>query len=205
MQEYLLSALTNYGVATIFVAVLISAIGIPLPTSFLLLVAGSFVAQGDLDFWPVLIAGTIAAVMGDHIGYGLGWYGGRPLITRISKRLNADALVEKAETTARKWGGVSVFFSRWLITAIGPYINLSSGLTRYRLPMFSLFVILGEGLWVLLYVKVGQLFSSSLAEISDALGDFSYLLIGVVVIGIIIYKLVQTLRQRPAPKFPTAS
>ena len=196
LQEYLLSALTDYGVLAIFIAVLISAIGVPLPTSFLLLVAGSFIEQGDLQFWPVLIAGTIAAVLGDHIGYCLGWYGGRTLIARISKYLKADSLLEKAEATSHKWGGVSVFFSRWLITALGPYINLSSGLTRYRLPFFSLFVLLGEGLWVLIYIKVGQIFSTRLAEVTDALGDFTYLLLGLVIVGVIAYKLIQTMRQR---------
>lgn len=195
LQEYLLSALTDYGVIAIFIAVLISAIGIPLPTSFLLLVAGSFVEQGDLQLWPVLITATLGATLGDHIGYGLGWYGGRTVISRISKRLNAHTLLDKAEQTSRKWGSVSIFFSRWLITGIGPYINLTSGLTRYRLPIFSLWVVIGEALWVLIYVKIGQTFSTRLAEVSDALGDFVYVLLGAVVLGIIGYKLIQTLRK----------
>ncbi len=195
LQEYLLSALTNYGIAAIFITVLISSIGIPLPTSFLLLVAGSFIEQGDLQFWPVIITATLAATLGDHVCYGVGWYGGRTVVTRISKRLNAGGLLDKAEHTSRKWGGISVFFSRWLITAIGPYINLTSGLTQFRLPLFSLCVVLGEALWVVIYVKVGQTFSTRLAEISDALGDFTYLLIGIVILGIISYKLAQTLRK----------
>ena len=198
LQEYLLSALTNYGVAAIFISVFVSAIGLPLPTSFLLLVAGSFIEQGDLNFWPVMIAASIGAILGDHVGYSLGWYGGRAIVTRISKRLNAEALVEKAEAASRKWGGISIFFTRWLVTAPGPYVNLSSGLTRYRLPMFSLNVVLGEALWVLIYVKVGQFFSTRLAEVSDALGDFTFLLLGVAVVGIIAYLLIQNLRKSKA-------
>jgi membrane-associated protein len=195
LQEYLLSALTDYGIIVIFITVLISAIGIPLPASFMLLVAGSFIQQGDLQLWPVLITATIGATLGDHIGYGLGWHGGRTVIRRISKRLNAEALLDKAERTSRKWGSISIFFSRWLVTGIGPYINLSSGLTRYRLPIFSLWVVVGEALWVLIYVTIGQTFSTRVAEISDALGDFVYVLLGITLLGIISYRLVQTLRK----------
>ena len=61
--------------------------------------------------------------------------------------------------------------------------------------MFSLNVLLGEALWVLIYIKVGQLFSTRLAEVSDALGDFTFLLLGLVVVGVIAYILVQNLRK----------
>ena len=195
LQATLLSALTTYGVAAIFISVLISAIGLPLPTSFLLIVAGSFVESGDLQFWPVVIAGVVAAILGDHVGYSVGWFGGRKIATQISKRLKAETMLEKAEVTSRKWGGVSVFFSRWLITALGPYINLTSGLTRYQLPRFSIWVVLGEALWVVAYVYIGRLFSDRVAEISDILGEFTYVLLGLVAVGVIGYQLIKNLRK----------
>lgn len=195
LQETLLSALASYGVMTIFVAILVGSIGIPLPASFLLIVAGSFVEAGDLSFWPVVIAGVVGAIVGDHVGYGIGWFGGRKLVTNLSRRFKAEALLEKAEATSRKWGGVSVFFSRWLITAIGPYINLTSGITRYALPRFSIWVVLGEIAWVILYVYIGRLFSDRIAEISDALGDFTYVILGLVALIIIGYQLVKNLRK----------
>ena len=195
IQASLLSALTTYGIPAIFVSVLISSMGLPLPTSFLLIVAGSFVESGDLQFWPVVIAGVVAAVLGDHAGYSVGWFGGRKIATQISKRLKAETMLEKAEATSRKWGGVSVFFSRWLITALGPYINLTSGLTRYQLPRFSIWVVLGEALWVVTYVYIGRLFSDRVAEISDILGEFTYVLLGLVAVGVIGYQLIKNLRK----------
>jgi membrane-associated protein len=195
LQETLLSALASYGVAAIFASIFISSIGLPLPTSFLLIVAGSFVASGDLQFWPVVIAGVTAAILGDHAGYSIGWFGGQKIASKISRRFNAEGLLEKAEATSRKWGGVSVFFTRWLLTALGPYINLTSGFTRYALPRFSIWDIVGEALWVLLYVQIGRTFSDRVAEISDALGDFTYVLLGIVAVIIIGYQLFKTLRK----------
>ena len=104
LQETLLSALASYGVVAIFVSIFISSIGLPLPTSFLLIVAGSFVASGDLQFWPVVIAGVTAAILGDHAGYSIGWFGGQKIASQISQRFKAEALLEKAEATSRKWG-----------------------------------------------------------------------------------------------------
>jgi membrane protein DedA with SNARE-associated domain len=198
LQETLLSALATYGAIAIFVTILMASIGVPFPVSFLLIVAGSFVEAGDLQFWPVVIAGITGAIIGDHAGYSIGWFGGRKIASAISRRFKAEGLLEKAEATSRRWGGVSVFFSRWLITAIGPYINLTSGITRYALPRFSIWVVLGEVLWVILYVYIGRLFSDRVAEISDLLGDFTYVLLGLVALIILGYQLVKTLRKPKA-------
>jgi membrane protein DedA with SNARE-associated domain len=195
LQETLTNALVSYGLLAVFVSVLISAIGLPLPTSFLLLFAGSTVANGDLEFLPVVAAGAGGAIIGDHIGYGIGWIGGRSFVLSLAQKFKGESLLEKAEATSRKWGGPSIFLSRWLITAVGPYINLTSGITRYRLPPFSIWVILGEVLWVLIYVGIGSLFSSSIAEISDALGDFVWVLLGLIAVCILGYKVFQSMRK----------
>jgi len=195
LQAVLLDAMATYGAFAIFTAILLSSIGLPLPTSFLLVAAGSFVTQGEIDFWPVMIAGMTGAILGDHIGYGVGRIGGQTLVQRIGQRFKAEALILQAEKTMHRWGGVGIFFSRWLLTAAGPYVNLTSGFTRYHLLHFSIWDILGEIVWVTLYVQVGRLFSDQLATISDALGDLTWVVLGVAIIGVIGYKLIQSFRQ----------
>ncbi len=198
LQSTLLTALDQYGWIAIFVSVLISSAGLPLPTSFLLLVVGGFVASGDLDLATVLIAAIVGAVIGDHLGYGLGRWGGKSVLHRIAGVFKAQSVVPKAESAVQRWGGFSVFLSRWLITALGPYINLISGITSYRLVRFSLWDVLGEILWVVAYIGIGYLFSDRLSEISDTLGDLSYVLIALVVLAFLIYKLVQTFKKKTA-------
>lgn len=194
LQTILLSALATYGVPAVFVSILLASIGVPLPASFLLIVAGSFVASGDLQLVPVLIAGTAGAILGDHIGYGIGWFGGQTLAAHLGRRFSAQGLLDRAEAMSRKWGGVSVFFSRWLVTSLGPYINLTSGVAQYALHRFTLWDILGEALWVVLYVKVGQLFSDRVAEISDILGEFTWVALGLIAVIVLGYQLFKTLR-----------
>lgn len=194
LQTILLDAMATYGAFAIFGAILLASIGVPLPASFLLVAAGSFVTQGEMDLWSVLIAGATGAIVGDHIGYGIGRIGGRTVVHRLSQRFNAEVLIIQAEKTMERWGGVGVFLSRWLLTAVGPYVNLTSGLMGYHLLRFSFWDILGELLWVALYVQVGRLFSDQLATISDALGDLTWVALGVIAILLIGYKLIQSFR-----------
>ncbi len=195
LQTTLLDAMANYGATALFFSILLASIGLPLPASFLLVAAGSFIAQGEMQLWPVMSASVLGAVIGDHIGYGIGHVGGRPFVQKLSQRLKAETLVEQAEHTMKKWGGIGIFLSRWLITAAGPYVNLTSGLTRYHLLHFSIWDVLGEILWVSIYIQVGRLFSDQLATISDALGDLTWVALGVVAIIVIGYKLIQSSRQ----------
>ena len=68
-------------------------------------------------------------MLGDFAGYGIGQRGG----TRLSGWLNASvgraALRAKAEAPLAKWGGAGVFLSRWLFSALVPFVNIAAGLT----------------------------------------------------------------------------
>lgn len=199
LQTILLDAMATYGAFAIFAAILLASIGIPLPATFLLVAAGSFVMQGELNLWPVLLGGALGAILGDHIGYGIGRIGGRTFVHRISQRFNGENMLAQAESTMQRWGGIGIFLSRWLLTAAGPYVNLTSGLMGYRLLYFSFWDILGELFWVVLYVQLGRFFSDQLATISDALGDLTWVVVGVIAILVIGYKLIQSFRPTPTP------
>jgi membrane protein DedA with SNARE-associated domain len=198
LQDTLLATLTSYGPIVLFVAVLVASIGVPLPVSFLLIAAGAFVEQGDMNYLAVVASSVGGAVIGDHIGYSIGLFGGRSLAERISRRFKAEALLGKAESTMHKWGDVSVFLSRWLITALGPYINLTSGITRHKLPHFTLFDLLGEILWVLAYVQLGRFFSDRVAEVTDAMGELVWVVLGAIALVFLGVKMVQAFCVREA-------
>ncbi|QXT35407.1 DedA family protein [Sphingomonas sanguinis] len=185
MSSELLALLTSYGLPALFVILLITSAGAPFPDSLLLVAVGSFVAQGDLDFLPVVVIGTLGAVAGDQIGYAIGYWGGRPLAAKIA---GADR-IEKAEAFSRKWGGPGIFFSRWLVGPLGPWINITSGMTAYPWFKFVALDIAGELIWVVLYVSLGRIFSDKVQVIADLLGNLTWVVLGLLVIGLIGYKL----------------
>ncbi len=189
MTAYLLELLTTYGLPALFVAMMLAAAGMPFPSSLTLIAMGSFVAQGELDFWPVILAGAGGAVVGDQIGYAFGRYGGRPLLAAVTRRIGGADKVERAEAYSRKWAGWGVFLSRWLIGPLGPWINVTSGLTGYAWRRFLLIDIAGELVWLLLYVSLGRAFSDQVQTIASLLGNLSWMIVGVVVAALLGWKL----------------
>ncbi|MDP9374453.1 MAG: DedA family protein [Chloroflexota bacterium] len=191
----MLLGLAQYGLPALFGAILVAALGVPLPGTLLLLAAGAFVAQGGLDLWWVLGLATAAAVLGDQLGYGLGRWGSARLVARLSRWGGGADRLGQAERLARRWGGWGVFLSRWLLTPLGPVLNLTSGLARYPWPAFLCFDVAGEAVWVTLYVTLGRLFSDQAQTLSAALGNLTWALVGLVGIAV----LGRLLLRRPAP------
>lgn len=193
LSDYLLGALGVYGLPLLFVALLVGSAGVPLPASFLLLAAGSFVAQDELGLWSVLGLASAGAIIGDNVGYAVGRWGGRRMLTWVGKLFAKDRL-DNAESWLKRWGGFGIFFSRWLVTPLGPIVNITSGLTRYSWPRFLFFCVTGEALWVLLYVLLGKLFSGQVQVMSEFFGDFTWVIVGLLVALVLGWSLFKFFR-----------
>lgn len=192
--DQLLADVLLYGVPLLFAVIAIAAIGVPFPVSLTLVAAGSFAKQGEMRLLSVILAGSLAAILGDQIGYGLSRWGGRPLIDRITRRLGGAEKIKKAQALSKKWGGPGIFFSRWLVTELGPWINVTSGITAYPWPRFIIWDALGEVLWVVLYVMLGYIFSDRVQYIAEILGNLAWAILALIVTGILGWKLFRYMR-----------
>ena len=192
--DQLLAALVTYGVPLLFAVIAIAAVGVPFPVTLTLVAAGAFARQGELRLLPVIVAGSLAAILGDQIGYGLSRWGGRRLIARISRRIGGEQKIKKAEALQKKWGGVGIFFSRWLVTELGPWLNVTSGITCYPWRRFILWDVLGEVLWVVLYVMLGYIFSDRVQYIAEILGNLAWAVLALIVAIILGWKLFRYFR-----------
>jgi membrane protein DedA with SNARE-associated domain len=199
--DQLLSAFLLYGLPTLFSAIVFASLGVPLiPVSLMLVAAGSFVAQGELKLWQVISVASIAAVLGDQIGYGVARWGGRRWVAQIGRKLGGEAKIQKAEALAKRWGGPGIFFSRWLVTALGPWLNVTSGIAEYPWHRFILWDVLGQLLWVVLYVMLGYVFSDHVQSIADILGNLAWGILGLIGAAILGWKIVRSLRQQESVK-----
>ena len=192
MSAQFLELLTTYGLPVMFPLLVMISIGMPFPSSLMLIALGSFVAQGELSFWPVIAVGAAGAVVGDQIGYAIGYWRGRPLVTRATNRFGGADKVAAAEAFSRKWAGPGVFFSRWLIGPLGPWINVTSGLSGYSWPRFLMLDIAGEFLWLVIYVSLGRAFSDQVTAIADLLGNLAWVVVGLLALVLIGWRLFRT-------------
>lgn len=191
VTDQLLAALILYGLPVLFGVILIASVGVPLPVSFVLVAAGSFAKQGEMKLLPVMIAASGAAILGDHIGYGLARWGGRRLIDRITARVGGATKIKKAEALSKRWGGAGIFFSRWLVTELGPWLNVTSGITGYPYRRFVVWDVSGEILWVVLYVGLGYTFSDRVQYMAEILGNLAWVILGVIIAIILGWKVLR--------------
>lgn len=194
MIDQLLAWLSLYGVPALFIILVVTSAGIPFPDTLLLLAVGSFVAQGEMKLWQVLVVASTGAIVGDQIGYSLGRWGGRRLVRRITNKVGGAEKVKRAEAFSKRWGGVGIFFSRWLVGPLGPWINISSGITAYPWPRFIFWDVLGEVLWVVLYVMLGHIFSDRVQGLAELLGNLTWVIVGGIAATILGWKVLQYFR-----------
>ena len=194
LNDYLLSTLGVYGLPVLFGILVVGCVGVPLPSSLLLLVAGSLTEQGEMELWPTLALSATAAVIGDNAGYILGRWGGGRVRMRLARLIGGEERLKTAENWLKRWEGAGVFFSRWLVTPLGPVVNITSGLTNYSWPRFLIYDVLGEVLWVALYVLLGRFFSDRVEEMSELLGDFVWMIVGLLVVMALGWSLLKYFR-----------
>jgi membrane protein DedA with SNARE-associated domain len=189
MNSQVLAALQRFGSPALFVIVAVAAIGLPLPVTLLLIVTGSLAAQGVMNFWWAIAIAAVGSVLGDQIGYAVGRWGGKALTARFSRIFGDAKRIQRLDAKAKSWGGAGVFFSRWLVAPLGPWINFASGLTGYSWVRFSVWDFLGESFGAALYIWLGLVFSDRVEQVGAFLGDLTWAILGVLAAAFLGWKL----------------
>lgn len=179
-SELLLTGLLNHGNVLLASILFLAALGIPLPATMLLMAAGAFTSQGVLELESAVMAALAGAVVGDGGSYLIGRFG----ITLMPARLQASGSWLRAAQLFARWGGWSVFFSRFALTPIALPVNLLAGSTRYPGFRYMTAVLLGEMIWVAGFGGLGLVFADRWEGISQLTGDLVGMLLGAVLIAV---------------------
>jgi membrane-associated protein len=157
--ELLRNAVVHYGYWAVAGALLLENSGVPLPGETILLLA-SFLAysEHDLQLSWIILFGTVAATLGDNLGFALGYYGGRRLLERYQSTFRIqNKTLARGEDLFARYGAVTVFFARFgfgLRIVAGPL----AGVLRMPWKKFLVFNFLGAALWVTAISSAGYLF-----------------------------------------------
>ncbi len=189
MLDQVLAAVTRYGSPALFAVVAIAAIGVPLPVTLLLIVTGSLAAQGAMSVWTAIAIAAVGSVAGDQIGYAVGRWGGKALVAKLTGMIGNAERIKQLNAKAQNWGGAGIFFSRWLITPLGPWINLASGIAGYSWLRFTLWDFLGESFGAALYICLGLVFSDRVQQVGAMLGDLKWAILGILAAALLGWKL----------------
>ena len=177
---------------------------IPLPSEVVVPPAAYFALQHNtsLNIVMVIIMSTVGAYLGSIINYGVSVLLGRPIIyafadSRVGHllRLNREKL-EHAESFFQRKGPASIFVARLLPVVRHP-ISIPAGLARMNFATFSLFTVLGAGLWNIVLAALGYMLYLAVPDDTlffDQLEHYSHYMkiagfaLLLLVVGYIIYK-----------------
>lgn len=195
MTETVLALVPSYGLLLVALGTFFSCLALPVPSSLIMLSAGGFAAAGDLVLWQVGATALIGAIAGDQMGYLIGRYAAQHLRGRVLSARRA-ALMARAEAKLHQNAAMAVFFSRWLVSPLGPYVNFAGGAARIDWRGFTRAGAAGEVVWVTLYVGLGAAFADDIVALADMLGNASGLIAAGVVAGALALWLRAALRHR---------
>jgi membrane-associated protein len=130
------------------------AAGFFLPGDSLLVVAGLFAAKGDLNVFILLGTLTVAAVVGDAVGY----YSGAKLGPRIFKReqslLFRPSHLQKAHEFYEKYGGKTIIIARF-VPIVRTFAPIVAGAAQMSYRQFLAFNVVGGFAWVFSMILAG--------------------------------------------------
>ena len=108
-MEFIISFLSEWGYLALFICMALENMNIPIPSEIILGFAGFLVSQGVFSFWPTILIGTLAGLIGSLASYYMGYKGGRDMILRHTQKGGMGA---KKMIAAKNWfetyGGIAV-------------------------------------------------------------------------------------------------
>lgn len=149
------------GYPLIVLLMFIESTFLPLPSELIIPPAAHLAyTKGNLSLTGIVLAGALGSWLGATVMYWASRWAGRPLALKFGKYFLAPPeKIEKAERWTAVYGNYGIFASR-LLPVVRHLIGIPAGIVRMDYWKFSLWTIVGSGLWcgVLCWlgVKAGQ-------------------------------------------------
>jgi membrane protein DedA with SNARE-associated domain len=135
--------LVRYGYWAAAVAVLAEGIGIPMPGQTLLIAGSVEAADGRMNIAWLLLLVTASAVLGNSLGYAIGYWGGRFVLNKL--KVNPQRQ-EYLETLFTRRGGFVILFGRF-VDGLRQLNGIVSGMMEMPWWTFSAYNLAGALLW----------------------------------------------------------
>jgi membrane-associated protein len=133
-------------------------VGFFLPGDSLLVTAGFLAATTDvLDIWSVLMALSVAAILGDSTGYYIGRKAGAALYNRPQSRFFHRERLLSTKAFYEKYGGMTIILARFMPFA-RTFAPVVAGVAEMDYRKFVTFNILGGVGWVISMSLLGYFF-----------------------------------------------
>lgn len=187
-----------YGPYSVFLVVILEEVLIPIPSPLVIMGAGFILIPANITFqqaawqtfWIIVVPASIASTIGSFFTYFIGFYGGKPAVSKMHKFLGFGwAEVEKAEKRFKD--KKSTWITITLLRAIPFFpiaiVSLTAGVLRLNKWKYATATFIGSIPRTFILGMLGWYFGSAyitLAKQLNVLEDF--LVLGVVIVALYI-------------------
>ena len=150
-------------------------------------------SQSGMNWWLVVIFGTLGALVGAFINYFLSRWLGRPIIYAfVDSKLGhilqlSGEKMERAEKYFNDHGVFSTLVGR-LIPVVRQLISIPAGLSKMNIGTFALYTTLGALIWNCVLALLGYLahLAGDISVVEKYSSEISYIIIGLVILVALI-------------------
>ena len=128
---------------------------IPVPSELVMPPAGYWAAAGKMNLVTAILCGTLGSLVGAYANYFAARHLGRPLLLKYGRYVwITEEKFTRVEAFFLRHGEISTFIGR-LIPVVRHLISLPAGLSGMNHLRFSLYTLLGAGIWVTVLTLIG--------------------------------------------------
>ncbi|QOP45068.1 DedA family protein [Sulfurimonas paralvinellae] len=185
LAQQLVDLIFAWGYLGIFIMMAIESSFIPFPSEIVLVPAGYLAANDEMSIGAIMAAALGGSLVGAFVNYYLAMSLGRRFLLRYGKYffIKEETLL-KMEEYFKKHGHISTFTGR-LIPGVRQLISIPAGLAKMNLAEFTLFTLLGAGIWALILVLVGYFIGENQELIKAYLREIT-IIVFIVVVGLLL-------------------
>jgi len=158
MQElitWLLATILKLGYPGIFLLMAMESSVIPIPSELVMPPAGYWAAEGKMNMVTAILCGTLGSLVGAYVNYFAARHLGRPLLLKYGRYVwITEEKFARVETFFLRHGEISTFIGR-LLPVVRHLISLPAGLSGMNHLRFSLYTLVGAGIWVTVLTLIG--------------------------------------------------
>ena len=175
-----LSSALSYGGVALIMIVAAPELIMPL--------AGFLVAQGELSFTGVLLAGTAGAMVGQLGIYGAARAVGERRVRGFLQRYGRFLLVterdlERALRLFDRFENMALLFSR-VIPTVRSLVSIPAGIQPLPVLRFTFFTALGTALWNAVLLYAGTLLGKNWQALTELLGTYEIVVLALLGLGV---------------------
>jgi membrane protein DedA with SNARE-associated domain/rhodanese-related sulfurtransferase len=193
------SLASSWGAWAVFVSVLATQLGVPVPAAPMLILAGTLVAAGNAPFWQMLAAAVLAVLIADSLWFAAGrLYGRRFLNSLVRFSLSIDSTLR----TARRWFerfGVPLLALSKFVPGLGLVSAPLLGTTQIEVRVFLLWDLIGATAWASFWMLGGAALQAQIGRLVALVRANGTTVIDVLVIialGFLLYRWVRRVQFR---------